>query len=52
MIDAAQAELDVHLHADRVTRAEASRRARTSLGDAQQLFGAPPQNVTPLRARA
>ncbi|WP_326707984.1 hypothetical protein OG758_48745 [Streptomyces sp. NBC_01474] len=52
VIDAAQTELDVHLHADRATRAEASRRARTSLGDAQQLFGAPPQNVTPLRARA
>ncbi|MEU8795022.1 hypothetical protein [Streptomyces sp. NPDC048643] len=52
VIAAAQAELDVHLAADRATRAEASRQARTSLGEAQQLFGAPPQNVTLLRARA
>ncbi|AKA08269.1 hypothetical protein SAZ_42735 [Streptomyces noursei ZPM] len=52
VIDAAQAELDMHLDADRAARSEASLRARTSLRDAQQLFGAPPQNVTPLRARA
>ncbi|MEV6758274.1 hypothetical protein [Streptomyces sp. NPDC051214] len=51
VIDAARAELAVHLDADRAVRSEASRRART-LDEAQQLFGAPPQNVTPLRARA
>ncbi|TXS66112.1 hypothetical protein EAO69_30300 [Streptomyces sp. me109] len=52
VIDAARTELDVHLDADRAARSEASQRARTSLHEAQQLFGAPPQNVTPLRARA
>jgi len=52
VIEAARTEMDVHLDADRAARAEASRRARTSLREAQQLFGAPPQNVTPLRARA
>ncbi|MEU2388950.1 hypothetical protein ABZ606_30540 [Streptomyces sp. NPDC012461] len=51
VIDAARTELAVHLDADRAVRSEASRRART-LHEAQQLFGAPPQNVTPLRARA
>ncbi|WP_019357605.1 hypothetical protein [Streptomyces sp. AA1529] len=51
VIDAARAELAVHLDADRAVRSEASRQART-LDEAQQLFGAPPQNVTPLRARA
>jgi len=52
VIDAAQAELDVHADTDRATRAEASRRARKSLSDEEQLFGAPPQGVTRLRARA
>jgi hypothetical protein len=52
VINAAQAELDVHADADRATRAEASRRARKSLRDDQQMFGAPPQGVTRLRARA
>ncbi|MFG2432580.1 hypothetical protein [Streptomyces sp. NPDC048590] len=51
VIDAARAELAVHLDADHAVRSEASRRAR-ALDEAQQLFGAPPQNVTPLRARA
>ncbi|MER8261802.1 hypothetical protein [Streptomyces albidoflavus] len=51
VIDAARTELAVHLDADRAVRSEASRRAR-ALDEAQQLFGAPPQNVTPLRARA
>jgi hypothetical protein len=51
VIDAARTELDVHLDADRAVRSEASRRAR-ALDEAEQLFGAPPQNVTHLRARA
>ncbi|MFE6050412.1 hypothetical protein ACFQ6N_06640 [Kitasatospora sp. NPDC056446] len=51
VIEAAQAELDVHADADRATRAEAARRARKSLSDDQQLFGAPPHNVTRLQAR-
>lgn len=53
VIDAAGAELDVHADADRAARAEAARRARKSLKDDQQLFGAPAQGVTYLRtARA
>lgn len=52
VINAAQIELDVHADADRAARAEASRRARKSLSDDQQLFGAPSQGVTRLRARA
>ncbi|GGM18898.1 hypothetical protein GCM10010129_73940 [Streptomyces fumigatiscleroticus] len=52
VIEAARAELDVHADADRAVRAEASRRARKSLSDDQQLFGAPSQGVTYLRARA
>ncbi|KND46644.1 MULTISPECIES: hypothetical protein [Streptomyces] len=53
VIDAAGAELDVHVDADRAARAEAARRARKSLKDDQQLFGAPAQGVTHLRtARA
>ncbi len=48
-----RAELDVHVDADRAARAEAARRARKSLNDDQQLFGAPAQGVTHLRtARA
>ncbi|NUR63792.1 MAG: hypothetical protein HOV87_34800 [Catenulispora sp.] len=53
VIDAAEAELEVHADADRAVRTEAARRARKSLGDDQQLFGAPLQGVTRLRtARA
>ncbi|MGY3206268.1 hypothetical protein [Streptomyces sp. TE5632] len=52
VISAAEAELDVHTDADRADRAEAARRARKSLRDDQQLFGAPLQGVTHLRARA
>ncbi|MET9615397.1 hypothetical protein [Kitasatospora indigofera] len=51
VIEAAKAELEVHADADRATRAEAARRARKSLGDDQQLFGAPLHNVTRLQAR-
>lgn len=50
VIGAAQAELDVHIDADRATRAAAARRARKSLGDDEQLFGAPPRGVTHLRS--
>jgi hypothetical protein len=52
VIDAAQAELDLHADADRATRAHSARRARKSLGDDQQLFGAPLAGVTRLPARA
>ncbi|GAA3908967.1 hypothetical protein GCM10023084_71480 [Streptomyces lacrimifluminis] len=53
VIDAAGAELDVHADADHAARTEAARRARKSLKDDQQLFGAPAQGVTHLRtARA
>lgn len=53
VIGAAQAELDVHTDTDRATRAAAARRARKSLEDDEQLFGAPPRGVTHLRpARA
>ncbi|MFD5922231.1 hypothetical protein ACFVYP_35955 [Kitasatospora sp. NPDC058201] len=51
VIEAARAELNVHADADRATRAEAARRARTSLSDDQQLFGTPSHNVTRLQAR-
>ncbi|MFF7903621.1 hypothetical protein ACFZCV_33420 [Streptomyces sp. NPDC007920] len=50
VIGAAQAELDVHTGTDRATRAAAARRARKSLGDDGQLFGAPLQGVTHLRS--
>jgi hypothetical protein len=50
VIDAAEAELDVHTDADRAARAQAARQARKSLSDERQLFGAPPQGVTHLRA--
>ena len=39
VIRAAQAELDVHQDEDRRTRAEAAKRAREQLDDAEQLFG-------------
>lgn len=52
VIDAAQAELDLHADADHATRAHSARRARKSLGDDQQLFGAPLAGVTRLQARA
>ena len=39
VIRAAQAELEVHADEDRRTRAEAAKRAREQLDDAEQLFG-------------
>ncbi|MBV6701923.1 hypothetical protein KV557_33285 [Kitasatospora aureofaciens] len=51
VIEAAQAELDVHTDADRATRAEAARRARKSLSDDQQLFGSQLHNVMRLQAQ-
>ncbi|MFC9337451.1 hypothetical protein ACFT0G_03305 [Streptomyces sp. NPDC057020] len=50
VVIAARAELDVHTDADRATRTTAARRARKSLGDEEQLFGAPSQGVTYLRS--
>ncbi|MCZ4508157.1 hypothetical protein O3Q52_08065 [Streptomyces sp. ActVer] len=50
VIGAARAELDVHTDTDRATRTAAARRARKSLGDDGQLFGAPPRGVTHLRS--
>ena len=50
VIGAAQAELDVHTETDRATRRAAARRARKSLGDDEQLFGAPLRGVTHLRS--
>ncbi|MFZ3494659.1 hypothetical protein ACODT5_15775 [Streptomyces sp. 5.8] len=50
VIGAAQAELDVHTDTDRATRAAAARQARKSLGDDEQLFGAPLRGVTHLRS--
>ena len=50
VIGAAQAELDVHTDTDRATRTAAARRARKSLGDDEQLFGAPLRGVTHLRS--
>jgi hypothetical protein len=50
VIGAAQTELDVHTDADRATRAAAARGARKSLGDDEQLFGAPLRGVTHLRS--
>lgn len=50
VIDAALAELEVHTDADRATRVAAARRARKSLGDDEQLFGAPLRGVTHLRS--
>ncbi|AWW35298.1 hypothetical protein [Streptomyces cadmiisoli] len=50
VIDAALAELEVHTDADRATRTAAARRARKSLGDDEQLFGAPLRGVTHLRS--
>ncbi|MFF6961672.1 hypothetical protein [Streptomyces sp. NPDC008317] len=52
VIDAAHSELNVHQEADRATRATAARRARKKLNDGELLFGAPPQGVIRLRARA
>lgn len=49
VIDAAEAELDVHTDADQAVRAQAARQARKSLSDDRQLFGAPAQGVTHLR---
>jgi hypothetical protein len=51
VIAAARAELDVHTHADRATRAEAARRARKRLGEDSQLFGTSLQNVKRLQAK-
>lgn len=45
VIDAAQAELDVHADTDLDTRVAAARRARKQLSDDQQLFGAPLRRV-------
>ena len=42
VIRAAQAELEVHQDEDRRTRAEAAKRAREQLDDAEQLFGSAP----------
>jgi hypothetical protein len=39
VIRAARAELEVHADEDRRTRAEAAKRAREQLDDAEQLFG-------------
>ncbi|MFD6891388.1 hypothetical protein [Streptomyces sp. NPDC059957] len=50
VIGAAQAELDVHTDTDRATRAAAARQARKSLGDDEQLFGAPLRGITHLRS--
>ncbi|MEU3411305.1 hypothetical protein ABZ760_08535 [Streptomyces sp. NPDC006658] len=50
VISAALAELEVHTDADRATRVAAARRARKSLGDDEQLFGAPQRGVTRLRS--
>ncbi|WP_405835121.1 hypothetical protein [Streptomyces sp. NBC_01518] len=50
VIGAALAELEVHTDADRATRVAAARRARKSLGDDEQLFGAPLRGVTHLRS--
>jgi hypothetical protein len=44
VIEAADAELEVHVDADRATRADAARRARTRLSTDQQLFGTPPRD--------
>jgi hypothetical protein len=45
VIDAAEAELEVHADADRATRAASARRARKGLAEDQQLFGAPLRDV-------
>ncbi|MGG2463730.1 hypothetical protein ACO0M4_28700 [Streptomyces sp. RGM 3693] len=50
VIGAAQTELDVHTDTDRATRTASARRARKSLGDDEQLFGAPLRGVTHLRS--
>jgi hypothetical protein len=50
VIDAAEAELGVHIDADRATRAETARRARKRLREDQLLFGTPLQAVKRLRA--
>jgi hypothetical protein len=50
VIAAARAELDVHIDADRATRAEAARRVRKRLGEDSQLFGTSLQNVKRLQA--
>lgn len=50
VIGAAQAELEVHKDTDRATRAAAALRALKSLGDDEQLFGAPLRGVTHLRS--
>ncbi len=52
VIDAAEAELEVHADTDRITRAESARRARKQLSDDQQLFGAPVRNSRRLRSEA
>lgn len=50
VIDAAEAELDVHTDADHATRAEAARRARKRLSEDQQLFGTSLQDIKRLQA--
>jgi hypothetical protein len=50
-MDAAGAELQVHIDADRADRAAAARRAHR-FTDAQQLFGAPLGGVSKLQAEA
>lgn len=49
---AAAAELEIHADDDADTRAEAARRARQQLGDAEQLFGNTLRNVTRMRRTA
>lgn len=51
VIDAAEAELGVHIDTDRATRIETARRARQRLSEDQQLFGTPLQNVKRLQAK-
>jgi hypothetical protein len=51
VIDAAQAELEVHADADHTTRAESARRARKRLSDDQQLFGAPLRDIRRAQAQ-
>jgi hypothetical protein len=51
VIDAAEAELGVHIDADRATRTETARRARKRLSEDQQLFGTPLQAVKRLQAK-
>lgn len=52
VIDAAQAELEVHAASDLATRTGSARRARKQLSADQQLFGAPLQQIRRAQAGA